>query len=63
MSVRCDGCIIVHAKAALEHGATREEMAEALGVAVAVKAGAALIYSTRVLDATAAAADGAPASS
>ena len=55
VSVRCDGCIIVHTKAALQHGATQEEMTEALGVAVAVNAGAALIYSTRVLDASAAA--------
>jgi len=31
--------------------ATTEEIAEALGVAVAMNAGAALIYSTRVLDA------------
>ena len=32
-------------------GATEEEIAEALGVAVAMNAGAALVYSTRVLDA------------
>ncbi|HEX6589776.1 MAG TPA: carboxymuconolactone decarboxylase family protein [Longimicrobiales bacterium] len=54
VSVRCDGCIVVHAAAALEHGATREEIVEALGVAISVNAGAALIYSTRVLDAVAA---------
>jgi len=40
-----------------------EEIAEALGVAVAVNAGAALIYSTRVLDAAASAEDGAKAPS
>jgi len=40
----------VHAEAA-RHGASREEIAEALGVAAAVNAGAALVYSTRVLDA------------
>ena len=34
-------------------GATREEIAEALGVAVAVNAGAALIFSSRVMDAVA----------
>ncbi len=51
---QCDGCIVVHTDAALKHGATREEIAEALGVAVAVNAGAALIYSTRVLDAASA---------
>lgn len=51
VTARCDGCITVHTEAALRHGATREEIAEALGVAVAVNAGAALVYSTRVLDA------------
>jgi alkylhydroperoxidase/carboxymuconolactone decarboxylase family protein YurZ len=35
----------------LKAGATKEEIGEALGVAVAMNAGAALIYSTRVLDA------------
>jgi AhpD family alkylhydroperoxidase len=48
---RCDGCITVHTDAALRHGATREEIAEALGVAIAMNAGAALVYSTRVMDA------------
>jgi alkylhydroperoxidase/carboxymuconolactone decarboxylase family protein YurZ len=40
--------------AALKAGATKEEIAEALGVAVSMSAGAALVYSTRVLDAMAA---------
>lgn len=48
---QCDGCITVHVDAAVKHGATREEIAEALGVAIAVNAGAALVYSTRTLDA------------
>ena len=43
--------ITVHAEAAARHGASREEIAEALGVATAVNAGAALVYSGRVLDA------------
>jgi AhpD family alkylhydroperoxidase len=51
VTVRCDGCITVHAEAAARHGASREEIAEALGVATAVNAGAALVYSSRVLDA------------
>ena len=50
---QCDGCITVHTAAALKQGATEEEIAEALGVAISVSAGAALIYSTRVLDAVA----------
>jgi len=48
---RCDGCITVHTDAAIKQGASREEIAEALGVAVSVNAGAALVYSARVIDA------------
>ena len=51
VTARCDGCITVHAEAAIRHGASKEEIAEALGVAVAVNAGAALVYSARVMDA------------
>jgi alkylhydroperoxidase AhpD family core domain len=54
VTVRCDGCITVHTAEALKHGATREEIAEALGVAVAVNAGAAMVYSARTMDAVAA---------
>jgi AhpD family alkylhydroperoxidase len=54
---QCDGCIAVHTEAAARQGATREEIAEALGVAISVNAGAALVYSARVLDACAAGAD------
>ena len=48
---QCDGCITVHTDAALKAGATKEELVEALGVAIAVNAGAALVYSARTLDA------------
>ena len=48
---QCDGCITVHTDAAIKHGATREEVMEALGVAIAVNAGAALVYSARTMDA------------
>src|SRR5712691_2604964 len=51
VTTRCDGCIVFHTDAALKAGATREEISEALGVAVSMNAGAALIYSARVLDA------------
>jgi AhpD family alkylhydroperoxidase len=51
VSLRCDGCITVHADAARKQGASKEEIAEALGTAIAVNAGAALVYSTRTLDA------------
>ena len=51
VSLRCDGCITVHTDAAIKHGASRDEIAEVLGVAVSVNAGAALVYSARVMDA------------
>jgi AhpD family alkylhydroperoxidase len=51
VTTHCDGCIVVHTDAALKAGATKEEIAEALGVAVGMNAGAALVYSSRVLDA------------
>ncbi|TAL72644.1 MAG: carboxymuconolactone decarboxylase family protein [Burkholderiaceae bacterium] len=51
---QCDGCITVHTAEALKQGASREEIAEALGVAVALNAGAAMVYSARVMDAVAA---------
>ncbi len=51
VTARCDGCIAVHSEAAIRRGASKDEIAEALGVAVAVNAGAALVYSTRVMDA------------
>lgn len=54
ISLRCDGCITVHAAEAKKLGVTQEEIAEALGVATAINAGAALVYSTRTLDAFAA---------
>jgi AhpD family alkylhydroperoxidase len=51
VSLRCDGCITVHSAEAHKHGASKDEIAEALGVAVSVNAGAAIVYSTRTLDA------------
>ena len=51
ITLRCDGCIAVHSAAAKKLGATKEEIAEALGVGISVNAGAALVYSTRTVDA------------
>ena len=51
VTTRCDGCIARHAKTAVELGVTKEEIAEALGTAIALNAGAALTYSARVFDA------------
>ena len=54
VTLRCDGCITVHTDAAAKHGATKEEVVEALGVAISVNAGATLVYSARTIDAFAA---------
>ena len=51
VTTRCDGCIAAHSAEAVKLGATDDEIAEALGVAINLNAGAALVYSTHVLDA------------
>ena len=50
VTLRCDGCITFHTDAALKAGATKQEVAEALGVAMAMNTGAAFVYSLRALD-------------
>lgn len=51
VAIRCDDCIGFHVKAALEHGATREEVTEALGMAVYMGAGPSVMYATHALEA------------
>ncbi|MVW72733.1 carboxymuconolactone decarboxylase family protein [Bordetella sp. 15P40C-2] len=51
VTTRCDGCISSHAAAARKAGVTEAELAEALGTAIALNAGAAYVYSTRALEA------------
>ena len=51
VTTRCDGCLSVHVDAAAKNGATREEIAEALAVAINLNTGAALTYTARALDA------------
>ena len=43
----CDGCIAYHAKAAARRGATPEEVAEALGVALLMSGGPGTVYGPR----------------
>jgi AhpD family alkylhydroperoxidase len=47
----CDGCIAYHAKAAARQGATREEVAEALGVALLMDGGTSSVYGPRAWEA------------
>jgi AhpD family alkylhydroperoxidase len=47
----CDGCIAYHAKAAARAGATPEQVAEILGVALLMDGGTASVYAPRAWDA------------
>jgi AhpD family alkylhydroperoxidase len=51
VAIRCDDCIGFHVKAALKHGATREEVMETLGMAIYMGAGPSVMYATHALDA------------
>ena len=47
----CDDCIAHHVHDAIEAGATREEFADALGVAVLMGGGPGMIYASHAIDA------------
>ena len=49
--VRCDDCIAYHIHDAFEAGATREEMADAIGVAILMGGGPSMIYATHAIEA------------
>ena len=49
VAVRCDGCIAFHVHDAISAGATREEVAETIGVAVLMGGGPAAVYGTEAL--------------
>jgi AhpD family alkylhydroperoxidase len=51
VTLRCDGCITTHVDLARKQGASADEITDALGIAVMVNAGAAMVYSARTLDA------------
>jgi len=49
VAVRCDDCIAFHVKAAVDHGATREEILETLGMAIYMGAGPSAMYASHAL--------------
>lgn len=49
VSSQCDGCIASHARGAARAGATTEEVAEAIGVAILMAGGPATVYGPRAL--------------
>lgn len=51
VSTRCMDCIGFHVKAAIRAGASRDEVAEAISVAVLMGGGPAMMYGAKALDA------------
>ena len=45
----CDGCIVAHARGALRAGVTRQQVAEALGVAISMNGGPGTVWGPRAL--------------
>lgn len=48
---QCDGCMASHARGAARRGATSEEVAEALGVAVVMNGGPGTVHAPRAFEA------------
>jgi len=51
VATRCDACVAFHAKAAVEHGATREEVMETMGMAIYMGAGPSVMYAAQAVEA------------
>ena len=51
VAVRCDDCIAFHVKAAVDHGASREEILETLGMSIYMGAGPSAMYASHALGA------------
>ena len=51
VAAKCDGCVAFHTHDALRAGASPEEITDALGVAVLMGGGPAMVYATHAVDA------------
>lgn len=49
IAVHCDGCVAYHTRAAHKHGATREEVAETVALALYMGGGPAAVYGADAL--------------
>lgn len=49
VATQCEGCIVYHVRAAAKLGATREQLAETIGVAVEMGGGPAAVYGADAL--------------
>ena len=51
VALRCDDCIAFHAKAAMQQGASRDEVLETLGMTVYMGAGPSVMYASHAIEA------------
>ncbi|WP_254679668.1 carboxymuconolactone decarboxylase family protein [Celeribacter baekdonensis] len=51
IAIRCEDCIVFHLRAALKHGASRDEVIEAISVAIEMGGGPSVVYGGRALEA------------
>jgi AhpD family alkylhydroperoxidase len=51
VAIRCDGCVAFHAEAAVRQGASRDEVMEAMGMAIYMGAGPSVMYAAQALEA------------
>ena len=51
VAIHCDDCVGFHVKAALEQGASRDEVMETLGMAIYMGAGPSVMYANHALEA------------
>ncbi len=51
VAARCDACITFHASSAVRLGATRDEVMEAVGMAIFMGAGPAAMYAAQAVEA------------
>ena len=50
LTTQCPYCLEIHKKHAIEAGATKEELAEVTFVAAALRAGAAVVHGTHLME-------------
>jgi AhpD family alkylhydroperoxidase len=51
VALHCDDCIAFHTKAAIGHGASRDELLETLGIAIYMGGGPAVMYASHAIEA------------
>lgn len=51
VATRCDACVAFHAESAVKHGASRDEVLEAMGMAIYMGAGPSVMYAAQALEA------------